>query len=365
MGKRVVLACGLLTAVAACSKSVTTPEPTLHQLLQAALDSSFATCDGFGVSAALLAPGEELWIGTAGVSYNTVSVTSDMLFGIASTGKAFAATLVFMLAEDGALSLDDSLYHWLPAYPHVDSTITVRQLLGHTSGLDSYDSHPDFWDAMGADLARVWSPRELLETFVQEPRYPPGTTFDYSNTNYVLLGLIVESVTGEPFATTLRSRILDPLGLDHTFLMVDESVTGELVHAWWDMDEDGVIDDLSTVPFQAFYSMAWPSGALVSTARDLVTFSDALFGEDLVSSASLAQMLAFDPVGHYGLGLHRWDLLPGVDIVGHRGGTPVSDASMEFLPDHGVHFAVVLNWRGSTCNEAVSRALVRTAMDRD
>jgi len=236
-------------------------------------------------------------------------------------------------------------------------------LLGHTSGLYGYDAHPDFWDTMGADLSRVWSPQELLETFMLEPRSAPGTTFDYSNTNYILLGLIIEQVTGTPVAATLRNRILTPLGLSHTFLMPDEQITGVPAHPWWDMDDDGVIDDLSTVPYEAFYSMAWTAGALVSTARDLVTFSQALFGGDLIGPASLAQMLDFNPTGNYGLGLHKWDLLPGVMIVGHRGGTPLSDASMEYLPDYGIHFAVILNWRSYVCNEAISTALVRTAME--
>jgi D-alanyl-D-alanine carboxypeptidase len=365
MHNRILLTCGLLTAVAACSSSPSTPETTLQMRLQIAMDDAMTTCDGFGASAALAAPGEDLWIGTSGVSHGTVPVTPEMLFGIASTGKAFVATLVFMLVEDGSLSLDDSLSLWLPPYSHVDSSITVRQLLGHTSGLDGYDSHQEFWDAMGANPSRVWSPEELLETFLQEPRFAPGTTFDYANTNYVLLGLIIERVTGAPYATVLRNRILDPLGLNHTFLMVDEPVTGVLVHPWWDMDEDGVVEDLSNMPPQAFYSMAWPSGSMVSTARDLVTFSTALFGGALVRPASLAQMLEFHPVSDYGLGLHRWDLLPGVMIIGHRGGTPISDASMEYLPDHGIHFAVILNWRGYECNGAISAALVRTALDQE
>ena len=352
---------GLLALSAACSEPPLVPESTIQERLQQALDSGFATCDGYGASAAVLVPGHDTWLGTSGVSHDTVTVQTDMIFSIASVSKAFTATLIFLLEEDGLLSLDDSLHRWLPPYPHVDSTITIRQLLGHTSGVFGYDSHPDFWDTMGADMARVWTPEELLETFMDEPHSAPGSEFYYTNTNYLLLGMIVEASTGSPFAAALRDRVLDPLGLDHTFVMIDEAVVGDLVHPWWDVDRDGEVDDMMDYPREAFFSMGGHS--MVSTAGDLLRFSQALFEGDLIGSVSLNQMLNFHPVGNYGLGLHRWDLLPDTEIVGHRGGTPLTDATMAYLPDHNIHFAVVLNWRAYECNASVSTALLRVALE--
>ncbi len=107
-----------------------------------------------------------------------------MAFGAGSISKSFTAALVFQLAEEGRLSLDDQLHEWLPDYPNIDSEITIRQLLGHTGGIFSVEDHATFWPAVFTDGTRVWTDDQLLTAFQAEPLSARGTEWHYSNTGY-------------------------------------------------------------------------------------------------------------------------------------------------------------------------------------
>jgi D-alanyl-D-alanine carboxypeptidase len=143
------------------------PEPTATGEFQEILNRALTIYDVKGASAAVMIPGEEIWFGVAGESEENVAVTSDMLFCAGSVTKSYIAALILKLVEQGVLTLEDSLYQWLPAYPHVDSTITIRQLLNHTSGIADYNNHPDIWSTIALDLSRYWTPEEIVTTFAQ------------------------------------------------------------------------------------------------------------------------------------------------------------------------------------------------------
>ena len=122
-----------------------TPELPFEDRLQSVLDREIRASDTKGVSAAVLFPGETIWTGTSGISHDTVAISPDMLFAIGSITKNMVAALTLKLVEAHLLSLDDPLSKWLPAYPHVDSTITIRQLLNHTSGLYMFWENQQIW----------------------------------------------------------------------------------------------------------------------------------------------------------------------------------------------------------------------------
>jgi D-alanyl-D-alanine carboxypeptidase len=154
-----------------------------------------------------------------------------MKFAIASNTKTFIAVLMLKLQEMNVLSLDDSLYKWIPNYQYVDSTITIRQLLNHTSGVFNYTTYPGFSNAM-SDTGRFWTPEEILTTFMNQQYFNPGAGFQYSNTNYILAGMIIKAATGNSVSYNLRQLILNPLNLNNTYLPVEESIPDTIAHGW-------------------------------------------------------------------------------------------------------------------------------------
>lgn len=358
-----------LLALAACSGGgPTDPFTGLGADLQRALDSARARNGGIGATAAVYVPGAGVWTGASGESYPGRAVTPDMIFALASLTKTFTATVVLQLADEGVLSLDDSLREWLPPFPYVDSAITIRQLLNHTSGLYSVDDNPAYWEAMASDYSRIWAPEEVLARFMAPPTAAPGTGWDYSNTNYVLLGLIIERASASTIASQFRGRLLGPLGMARTFFFPDEAITGEQVHRWEDANDDGVRDDLSVLySANAHSSMAKAAGGMFSTVEDLLRLSRALHEGGLLSAARLAEMRRFVPTEiagwEYGLGMTlRTNLFDGVRAYLHDGGTHGAWSRMAYLPDSGIHIAVLVNGRDTPSGDAITAALGRVAL---
>ena len=203
---------------------------TLDEELQHVLDAELDRQNGIGISVAIRMPRRSPWHGVSGVSYDTTPLTSSMLFGIGSVTKNFVAALILQLAEEGRLSLDDALGKYLANYANINSAITIRQLLNHTSGIFDFIKHPSIWDTIFANRLKIWTPEEILETFVLQPYFSPGTGWHYSSTNYILLGMIVKEITGSKVSAELRERFFNPLGLDSTFFDIEEPITGTIAH---------------------------------------------------------------------------------------------------------------------------------------
>ena len=180
-----------------------TAQAQLDEQLQSVLDKGLLKHGAKGVSAAIVFADGSRWTGTSGISHDTVAMHPDMLFAIGSVTKNVVAALVLRLVEEDMLSLEDSLSQWLPAYPHVDGSITIRQMLNHTSGLYMYWENDDIWEELKRDRTKVWSPEEVL-SYIKEPYFAPGEGWRYSNTNYLLLAMIVEKVVGEPLAEMMH-----------------------------------------------------------------------------------------------------------------------------------------------------------------
>jgi D-alanyl-D-alanine carboxypeptidase len=232
MGRRpvVLLAGGLLAALLVAATVVWWPRdrpavpptgvsappasraPTDPAVLQQQLDGVVEA--GAPGVVGLARTGERTWQGASGLGdlrANRPARAGDR-FRVGSMTKSFVAALVLQLVGEGRLSLDDNLERWLPGLVPSGERITVRQLLNHTSGLYNYsDDLPE--------PPRRFRPRELVAIATgHKPLFTPGTQFSYSNTNYILAGLLVERVTGQPLDDQLEQRIFQPLGLDHTEL---------------------------------------------------------------------------------------------------------------------------------------------------
>lgn len=246
--------------------------------------------------------------------------TADDAFRVGSITKSFTAMAALTLVDDGAVDLDASASDYVTRVP-VPEDVTVRNLLEHRSGIFSYTETPGFFDATFADPGRLWTPEDAFAWAADEPQlFEPGSEFSYSNTNYVILGILIEQVTGQPYHEVLRERIHEPLGLSSTYLAAYED--GPEVFDPFD-DEVGPGYDYTSIA-----SGAWAGGGLVSSAADLHMVFTALSDGRIVSTELLNEMTSGEG---YGLGLE----LHGI-AFGHSGAIDGYEAFLAHSPEHGV-----------------------------
>ncbi len=359
-----------IDATATVEASLPPIDPELSNALQAVLDATVA--DGYipGAVVAVNIPGQQTWIGASGVADRAgqVPMTTDTRMRIASISKIFTAVVVMQLVEEGQLGLDDSLATWLPGLVPNADTITVRSLLQHTTGLYDYLEDRSYGSLPYQQPDRMFAPVELVQYAAQFPlAFPPGSdgNWDYSSTNYVILGMLVETVTGNSLADEMRQRIFDPLGLNDTFFTPDEAIEGSFATGYAQSTNQGNVA----------MSFAFGTANLVSTVDDIQTFARALFAGNLVSDASRAQMLTFVngkgqysmPDLAYGLGVMR-NVLPVArapvqsTVYGHIGGFGGFRSAVWHAPDSGVTLALGVN-QGSTNPNILAQNVFATVLD--
>jgi D-alanyl-D-alanine carboxypeptidase len=259
---------------------------------------------------------------------------------IASNTKMFVATVVLQLVDEGIVDLHAPIDTYLPGLvtgEGIDgSRITVHQLLQHTAGL------PEYADQIAADAFAVQdayiAPRDMLDVALARPAaFIPGEGWEYSNTNYLVLGLLIEAVTDRALGSQIEERIVDPLNLEHTYLPSpgERELRGEHPRGYH-AEKAGELRDFSAIDT----SFAWSAGALVSTPSELNTFMTALLDGRLLSGDALAQMKATIPAGDelrpdaaYGLGLQSHSLSCGGIAWGHGGDIPGTQTRNAVGPD--------------------------------
>ncbi|MEU9378370.1 serine hydrolase domain-containing protein [Streptomyces sp. NPDC048255] len=249
-------------------------------------------------------------------------VPRDGQVRIGSNTKTFTAVVVLQLVGEGKIDLDAPVETYLPGLVRGEGIdgrhITVRQLLQHTSGL------PDYESLVGEDILqhRYFEPRDLLDlAFRRKADFAPGTNWAYSNTNYVVAGLIVQKVTGRPLAEETDRRVIKRIGLRHTYFPAPGDVTIREPHP------QGYHRDAAGAPLRDVTeidpSAAWAAGQMISTNSDLNQFFTALLAGRLLPAAQLAQMRTTVPIGDtgagYGLGLLSRPLSCGGVYWGHGG----------------------------------------------
>ncbi|MDZ4847361.1 MAG: serine hydrolase [Chitinophagales bacterium] len=306
--------------------------PQLAAMLQDTLNKYVALITNIkGMSVAVYLPEHGIWKGTSGVSSAGQPITADMEFGIASNTKLFVAAALLKLAENNIFSLDDSLHKWLPAYPNINSNITIRQLLHHKSGVSDPLFVSPFMDTIMNNPTRVFTPNEVLG-WVGAPLFAAGTSWGYSNINYILAGMVAESATGYHISKIIRDSILTPLNLDSTFYDVKEPILGTLTHRWF----NGV--DYNTISRVGLNTAGGCAGALFSTAGEMVQWYHALFSGEILNAASLADLTTFVTTGTaytYGLGLENQTYFGNI-TWGHGGTTWGYKSRMVYEPCSGV-----------------------------
>ncbi|MFC5829720.1 serine hydrolase domain-containing protein [Nonomuraea insulae] len=313
----------ILTKTVAITLALTTLSPA-NDTLKQQLDALVKTKAAAAVLVRVSADGKD-WTAAAGYRDMTSRRPADARghFRIGSVTKSFVATVVLQLADEGKLSLDDQVAEHLPGALPEGSTITVRQVLGHTSGLFDYaGAGIPGWsirDFRPVETLYDQMPQELLAVGLSRPPYfKPGGGWHYSNTNYVVAAMLIEKLTGGTYADAIKSRILRPLGLTHTYLPGhDTSMPRPYAHGYA-LVKGKAVDATRVNP-----SLEYGAGEMISTTADLARFFDALLSGKLTSASALKQMRTTRPAGEgmgYGLGLQEFEVSCGKSVYGHSGG---------------------------------------------
>ncbi|MFE6750949.1 serine hydrolase domain-containing protein [Kitasatospora purpeofusca] len=326
-------AVALVTTAAALVATAAVPATaatTAHRsdTVQQRLDTLLAGTGAPGALASVRSPDGPTRNWTAGVGdvATGAAVPMDGRVRVGSNTKTFTAVVVLQLVAQGRLDLDVPVERYLPGVVRGDgidgNRITLRHLLQQTSGLPNYTLH------LGDDVRR-YEPRELLDIALRYPAdaAPEDHKWAYSNTNYVLAGLIVEAVTRHSLAGEIERRIVRPLGLRHTYFPVpgDATIRGVHPHGYYREAADGPLVDITDMD----PSWAWAAGQLVSTPSELGRFFTALLDGELLPPAQFVEMRATTPAGDpfaagsgYGLGLVSTPLSCGGEYWGHGGSIP-------------------------------------------
>ncbi|MFJ9760277.1 serine hydrolase domain-containing protein [Streptomyces sp. NPDC101149] len=293
-------------------------QQAVRQLTGAGLPGAIALIQDHGRTAMAAA-------GYADLATKRPMTTADHL-RIGSNTKAFTATLVLQLVAEGRLGLDDTAQQFLPGIIKGGDHIAVRQLLNHTSGLYPFEQDPAFAGPyLQGNAGYYRSPRHLVALAnAHAPLFKPGTKFSYSNTNYILLGLIIEKITHHSYKQELNRRIIQPLRLRDTQLPVRSlKVPEPAAHGYLLGQSSRAPRDITSAISP---STTWSAGALTSTVNDLTRFDRALVTGKLLPKAQLNEMMKAgpykvdptDPTKGYGLGLEKVRLC-GVTMWGHTG----------------------------------------------
>ena len=293
-----------------------------------------------GVAALVVRDGEVLTAAAGERNAGGDPMTAETPSRVGSISKTFVGTMVLQLVDEGRVNLDQRLATYLPE-TSAGADVTIRDLLRHHSGVPSYTDVSAFFPDVLADRSRRFVPADLLTYIEDVAPQPAGQRFTYSNTNYILLGQLIERLDGVDLNTALQTRISVPLGLPMTRFVLDDGASVPGLAAGWSAD---VVEGGPVSPYDSIASSAWAAGALVSTTTELAAFLTALFAGDLISDESLAAMTDGGPYG-YGLGLfeERFGPDPARHGYGHHGGMPGYLSFMVIEPTGGDIVVVLTN----------------------
>jgi D-alanyl-D-alanine carboxypeptidase len=308
-----------------------------------------------GVSATIIFRDGSAWTGESGLANvkGKVAVADGTAFAVGSVSKTYTAALILALAGDGKIDLDAPATKYLPSRP-LDPRITVRMLLDHTSGLDDFFIHGAIDAALQKQPAARWSVKRTLR-FVSKPYFPPGTGWHYSNTNYLYLGLIAETVTGTPLAKALRDRFFGPLGLDATWYQAAEKPRAPTSHGYRFAGSSrtaapiDLSDGTGVMPFTSVVTAAGGAGSIATTSTDAARWARLLYSGKVLGPEMTAEMLAgtdltapYRPRVPYGLGVQAFSI-DGRPTIGHSGTLLGFRAAMRHLPGDSTTIAVLTN----------------------
>jgi D-alanyl-D-alanine carboxypeptidase len=329
------------------------------QRLDAAINQAMSAASVPGAIIGVWGP-DGRYVRTFGVADKATGapMNVDMYSRIGSETKTFTVTAVLQLADQGKLALDDPIGKYIDGVPGGDQ-ITLRELARMQSGLYNYSATTAFQQALFAGPQRNFTPQELLGyAFAEHPVFAPGQGFQYSNTNTVLLGLVVEKVGGQPLPDYIHDHIVAPLNMSHTSFPTTNAFTDPHPQGYTNQTANGAV--VTSTDWNP--SWGWAAGAMISTLDDLHTWAPAVATGKLLSPAMQAQRLqtvneqGLPPQDGYGLGIFN---LGG--WIGHNGSLPGYQSVVVYLPDQKRTLVILINtdieYRGSEPGSMLATAI--------
>jgi D-alanyl-D-alanine carboxypeptidase len=358
-----------------------TPKPPVdvatvagRKALQHKLDAWRAKHFVPGVSVAMLWDDGREWLGVSGDANlaQGTAVEPATGFALASISKTFTAAVVLELIDEGRLKLDQKVAPLLPRYA-IDRRVTVRMLLDHTSDINDFFFNPKIDHALQANPGATWTPKRTYR-YVPPGRIRPGKTWSYSNTNYLLLGELVRTVSGRPLAKEVRERLLDPLELEDAWYQAVEKPKTELSTGYRLLPTPSgaaravpVAPASDVMPFRSVVTAAGGAGSIAATAEDTARWMQAFAGGEVLSPAMQTAMVgdatytrALHARVTYGLGIQLVQI-DGRPALGHSGRYLGYRNVVRYLPRDGVTIAVLTN-QGVVDPAVIAAKLLRTAL---
>ncbi|MFJ3902352.1 serine hydrolase domain-containing protein [Streptomyces sp. NPDC090025] len=298
-----------------------------------------------GLVVGLWMPGKGCYVRATGVADKRTGAPMpvDTFVRIGSETKTFTVTALLELVDEGKVGLDDPIDDYIRGVPNGDK-ITLRHLAEMRSGLFPYTSDPDFIHDLLSAPNRPYNPWEVLSYGYRHANtFAPGTKFEYCNSNLVLLGLVVEKVTGQPLARVIHERVVRPAGLERTFLPKGAEFPEPHAHGYTDQTLSGAEADATDWN----PSWAWAAGGMISNLQDLRRWAPVLATGTLLSPETQKQRLKTLPTGFpgtsYGLGIfdaNGW--------LGHNGSLPGYETVTVYLPEEKATLVLILNTDSTT-----------------
>lgn len=375
--KRFPLPAVIMLAVLTIGARAQQVAPAQPPSLQAIVDVALAGGTAPGISAAVAMPDGEVIAIVAGVASRETKAPlrpQDRLL-LGSVGKTFAAARALQLIEQGRLSLDDPIAKhlgsaaWFERLPNARTT-TVRHLMTHTSGLVRYEFKEAFAKDLRAQPDKIWKPEELLAyVFDETPPFAPGAGWEYSDTNYIVLGMILEAIDRRPFYEQVRTDVLSRMP-GHRFVPSDSRRIDGLVQGYTgpgDPITGGEGPVLVDGTFVVNPQFEWTGGGYAGTPSDLVRWAKLLYEGGVFAKRETARMMIdaavparLGPQAKYGLGVIVRPQTPGGDVWGHSGFFPGYLTEMIYLPERRIAVAVQVN---TSHQRAIGRSPLRIAYD--
>jgi D-alanyl-D-alanine carboxypeptidase len=337
--------------------------------LEEAITASMEALSIPGANVLLDRPDTGTWTAAFGVAdlQRMSPMSPDLHMRIGSITKTMTATVVLQLVDEGSFTLDDTLATLLPDVTNIPNAkqITVRHLLNMRSGIFDYLDDESFFPQVFADPTRPWTPREMIALAAKhDPEFAPGADFAYSNTNFVLLGLIVEDCTNQPIAAALERRLFAPVGMAHTTLPDDAMLPEPFAHGYVSDPRQDTGELVDWTVFNA--TAAWAAGGVVSTVGDLHTWLKALVDGPLLSAELQRERLAFTPVKRdpgepsygYGLGIANFD-----GQIGHDGSALGFNSLAVYRPETKESTIVLANLDPTKDGKEAAGGIARAVAD--
>ncbi|MET9690168.1 serine hydrolase domain-containing protein [Streptomyces sp. NPDC006514] len=313
--------------------------PAVTRQLDAAIKKVLAEAKIPGVIVAVSAPGKGDYIRSFGIADKATGapMTPNLNMRIGSVTKTFTVTALLELVDEGKVGLDDPIGKYIDGVPNGDR-ITLRELAGMRSGLFNYSADEDFYKALTSNPDRPFTPQELLGYSFKHPvLFEPNAKFYYCNTNLILLGLVVEKVSGVPLDRFIDQKVVAPAGLKHTVFPTGPGFPTPHAHGYTNQTASGKVEDATDWN----PSWGWAAGAMISDLPDMRSWAKTLATGTLLTPATQAQRLdvvdALPGTG-YGLGIFNvqgW--------IGHNGSLPGYGSLVLYLPEAKATLVVLLN----------------------